>query len=286
MAYLRTAEAARLLNVSPNTLRAWERRFGFPQPTRSEGGHRQFRRGEIASLRDALRSGLSISSAIAHARDDAIAGSPLSLVAALHAFDGRRANRVLELSFATRSVEETVEEVLVPALDQMAAIHGARSARWAFSAEWAMTWIRRGIAFAGPSASGSILIGIAFREMLEPEVIRARLLELLCRRAGIATLAVSVLGVEALGDLLHARAPDLVVISGIRTHDDAIARWAYAVHHSAPATPLLLYSGYERPAPAHIAAGKALPCSPLTASERVLAALATIRASHPRRIAN
>jgi MerR family transcriptional regulator, light-induced transcriptional regulator len=253
MAYLRTAEAARLLNVSPNTLRAWERRFGFPQPTRSEGGHRQFRRGEIASLRDALRSGLSISSAIAHARDDAIAGSPLSLVAAL---------------------------------DQVAAIHGVRSARWAFSAEWAMTWIRRGIAFAGPSASGSILIGIAFREMLEPEVIRARLLELLCRRAGIATLAVSVLGVEALGDLLRARAPDLVVISGIRTHDDAIARWAYAVHHSAPAAPLLLYSGYEHPAPAHITAGKALPCSPLTASERVLAALATIRASHPRRIAN
>ena len=30
MRYLKTSEAAALLNVSPNTLRAWERRFGFP----------------------------------------------------------------------------------------------------------------------------------------------------------------------------------------------------------------------------------------------------------------
>ncbi|MBV9000834.1 MAG: MerR family DNA-binding transcriptional regulator, partial [Solirubrobacterales bacterium] len=35
MRYLKTSEAAALLNVSPNTLRAWERRFGFPKPQRS-----------------------------------------------------------------------------------------------------------------------------------------------------------------------------------------------------------------------------------------------------------
>lgn len=40
MRYLKTSEAAALLSVTPSTLRAWERRFGFPRPQRSPGGHR------------------------------------------------------------------------------------------------------------------------------------------------------------------------------------------------------------------------------------------------------
>ena len=48
MRYLKTSEAAALLNVSPNTLRAWERRFGFPRPQRSPGKHRLFTHGEVA----------------------------------------------------------------------------------------------------------------------------------------------------------------------------------------------------------------------------------------------
>ena len=63
MRYLKTSEAATLLNVSPNTLRAWERRFGFPKPQRSPGRHRLYTHGEVAALRDALQEGLSISSA-------------------------------------------------------------------------------------------------------------------------------------------------------------------------------------------------------------------------------
>ena len=51
MRYLKTSEAAALLNVSPNTLRAWERRFGFPKPQRSPGKHRLFTHGEVAALR-------------------------------------------------------------------------------------------------------------------------------------------------------------------------------------------------------------------------------------------
>ena len=58
MRYLKTSEAAALLNVSPNTLRAWERRFGFPKPQRSPGKHRLFTHGEVAALRDALQEGL------------------------------------------------------------------------------------------------------------------------------------------------------------------------------------------------------------------------------------
>ena len=58
MRYLKTTEAATLLNVSPNTLRAWERRFGFPRPRRSPGGHRSYAHGEVAALREALQGGV------------------------------------------------------------------------------------------------------------------------------------------------------------------------------------------------------------------------------------
>src|SRR6185312_16564332 len=42
MRYLKTTEAAALLGVGPSTLRAWERRFDFPKPQRSLGGHRYY----------------------------------------------------------------------------------------------------------------------------------------------------------------------------------------------------------------------------------------------------
>src|SRR4051794_41295148 len=66
---LKTSEAAALLNVSANTLRAWERRFGYPQPQRTAGKHRGYVYGEGAALRDAPRGGPSISSAGSRARE-------------------------------------------------------------------------------------------------------------------------------------------------------------------------------------------------------------------------
>ena len=60
MRSLKTREAADLLSVSPNTLRTWERKFGFPKPLRSPGRHRAYNYGEIVALRDALKRGLSV----------------------------------------------------------------------------------------------------------------------------------------------------------------------------------------------------------------------------------
>jgi len=46
---LKTSEAAAVLNVSPNTLRAWERRFGYPKPQRTARKHRLYTHGEVAA---------------------------------------------------------------------------------------------------------------------------------------------------------------------------------------------------------------------------------------------
>ena len=55
--------------MSPNTLRSWESRFGYPTPGRTDGGHRQFELAEIEALRQAFVETGDISSAISVARE-------------------------------------------------------------------------------------------------------------------------------------------------------------------------------------------------------------------------
>src|SRR4051812_26199718 len=69
MSVVRTNAAASMLGVSPNTLRSWERRFGFPAPRRTQGGHRQFDLGEIEALRQAFAETQNGSSAVSIARE-------------------------------------------------------------------------------------------------------------------------------------------------------------------------------------------------------------------------
>lgn len=53
--------------VQPDTLRAWERRYGLPQPGRSDGGHRLYSRRDVEIvkwLRDRQEEGLRIGQAV------------------------------------------------------------------------------------------------------------------------------------------------------------------------------------------------------------------------------
>ena len=47
-------EVARLTGVNPVTLRAWERRYGLIQPTRTDSGHRLYSQVDIESVRSIL----------------------------------------------------------------------------------------------------------------------------------------------------------------------------------------------------------------------------------------
>jgi len=52
--------------LKPDTLRAWERRYGMPQPHRTPGGHRLYSQYDIDTLKwmvDRQNEGLSISRA-------------------------------------------------------------------------------------------------------------------------------------------------------------------------------------------------------------------------------
>jgi MerR family transcriptional regulator, light-induced transcriptional regulator len=241
MRYLKTSEAATLLNVSPNTLRAWERRFGFPKPQRSPGKHRLFTHGEVAALRDALQEGLSISSAVSRAREGLAADSN-SLVGALVSYERERADTAIEAALALRSVERSVEEVLLPTLDEIARRHGTESAAWAFAAHWGTDWLRRAQRLAPPPVRPvSIVIGDASRDELDPDGPYIRALELFCVRAGVKVLSLSARGVAGIGDALAVHRPNLVVLAGGHLADDTVARWAYAVRLAAGAMPVAVY---------------------------------------------
>ena len=241
MRFLKTSEAASLLNVSPNTLRAWERRFGYPKPQRSPGKHRLYTHGEVVALRDALQEGLSISSAVSRAREGLSADAD-TLVGALSGFDRDRADGALEAALALRSLERTVEEVLLPSLEDLAQRHGLDSAPWAFAARWAGDWLKRAQRLAPPPVRNvSLLIGDASSDELDPDAPAIRALELLCMRAGARLLCLSVKGVNGMTEALAAIEPDAVVLAGGHARDDEVARWAYAVRSVAGALPITLF---------------------------------------------
>lgn len=241
MRYLKTSEAAALLNVSPNTLRAWERRFGFPKPQRSPGKHRLFTHGEVAALRDALQDGLSISSAVSRAREGLAADSN-SLVGALVSYERERADQAIEAALALRSVERSVEEVLLPTLEEIARRHTTDSAAWAFAAHWGADWLRRATRLAPPPIRPvSVVLGDASRDELDLDAPHIRAFELFCVRAGIKVLSLSARGVAGIGDAVAVHRPNLVVLAGGYLADDTVARWAYAVRLAAGAMPVAVY---------------------------------------------
>jgi MerR family transcriptional regulator, light-induced transcriptional regulator len=245
--YLKTSEAAALLNVSPNTLRAWERRFGFPKPQRSPGKHRLFTHGEIAALRDALQEGLSISSAVSRAREG-LAADANSLVGALVSYERERADAAIEAALALRTVERSVEEVLLPTLEEILRRNGSESAAWAFATHWASDWLRRAIRLSPqPVRPISLVIGDATRDEMDPDAPYLRALELFCVRAGMDVLSLSARGVAGIGDAVAVHRPHLVVVAGSHLDDDAVARWAYAIRLAGGAVPVAVYRrGSER----------------------------------------
>ncbi len=270
MRYLKTSEAAQLLNVSPNTLRAWERRFDFPKPQRSPGQHRLFTHGEIAALRDALQEGLSISSAVSRAREGLVSDAN-SLVGALSSFERDRADTAIEASLAMRSVERSVTEIVLPTLDEVHRRHGAESAAWAFAAHWAADWLRRAVRLApAPARPFAMLIGDATRDELDPDSPRLRVLELLCIRSGIDVLSLSARGVTGIGDAVTVHRPDLIVIAGGHLSDDAVARWAYAARLATGAVPIAVFRRGDGRANSRTTGARALPLDPAAACRRIV----------------
>ena len=178
-----------MLGISPNTLRSWERRYGFPKPHRSAGGHRQYSLTEIEALRLTLAETHNVSSAISLARERGEGPStPLRLGGAFAAFDEERANRLLEESLGLRSVERTIEEVLLEAVASQAE-PGGTTAEYEFAWRFAVGWLSAQRRLAPPAIRRD---GVMMFDASAPgdlDSVYAQALEVMLRRGGLRTLS-------------------------------------------------------------------------------------------------
>jgi DICT domain-containing protein len=109
-AALSIGEVVAATGIGEATLRAWERRFGFPTPRREPSGHRRYSRADVEGIRSVVRErGRGLSLAVAIERVTAEGSGPPSLFAPLRA---RRpdlmpvAIRKPQMVKLTRAVEE------------------------------------------------------------------------------------------------------------------------------------------------------------------------------------
>lgn len=233
MSGIRTNAAAELLGVSPNTLRSWERRFGYPRPRRTAGGHRQYDLAELEALRRALLETHNISSAIQVARQRGEGPtSAARLVEAFDRFDEQLADRVMEESLSVRSVERSVEDLLLPAIE-IAQGREAREAEYELACRWATGWMHaaRRVVPAATRPEGVLLFDSS--AMLDAEALQVQALELALRRAGFRVLLLSIgLAQERVVRAMRAVGPAALVVCGTSATLDVVGRLVYSVRQS------------------------------------------------------
>jgi hypothetical protein len=245
MSAIRTNAAAAMLGVSANTLRGWERRFGYPMPHRTEGGHRQFELTEIEALRQAFAETHDIASAVSVARERGEGpSSPARLRAAFEAFAPDAADRLLEESLAVRSVERTVESVLLAALEPLQ----ESSAERAFALRYTTGWLAAATRVAPPaSREEGVLIFDASRPT-DLDAPHVQALELFLRRSGLRVLTLPVeLDAGRVGAALRALRPGAIVLAGsgaAKAEDaspDRLGRLVYASRQAEPGVDVFDY---------------------------------------------
>jgi DNA-binding transcriptional MerR regulator len=242
MSGIRTNAAAELLGVSPNTLRSWERRFDYPKPRRTAGGHRQYDLTELEALRRALMETHNNSSAIEVARQRGEGpSSPSRLLDAFDHFDETSADRVMEESLAVRSVERSVEEVLLPAVE-LAEGRDGREAELEMACRWATGWIHASRRVVPPPSRSQGVILFDASERLDLESLQVQALDLAIRRAGFPSLLLSFdLPPERVARAMRAVDPTAFVFCGGEATLEVLGRLVYTVRQVGSAAPVFEY---------------------------------------------
>jgi DNA-binding transcriptional MerR regulator len=273
MSGIRINAAAEMLGVSTSTLRSWERRLGYPLPRRTPGNHRIYELDEVEALREALRETHNISSAVEVARQRGRGpANPARLLSGFDRFDELACDRELEQSLAIRSVERTVAEVLLPALEMAAARPGGE-AELEHACRWATGWLHGARRLAGAAGRDESVLLLDSGSPLGVESIHVQALELFLRRAGVRVLLLSAgLAENRFRSALRALEPEAVVICGSEAQLGVLAGALRALRAEDGLGRLY---GYRA---ARLVAGRdgvpSLGSEPLEATESLLAALA------------
>lgn len=248
---LRIGELAKRVGISPDVLRAWERRYRLVRPTRTGGGHRLYSTEDERRIRQVLRhiaAGMSVASAAEHvltateSRDnsatefaDGLAEQTAELTRALDALDDALAQAVLDRLLAEYGLRDALTGAILPYLQTL----GARWERGEASIateHFASALIRgRLLALARGWNDGdgpSVVLACPSGELHEIALIA---LGLMLREQGwrVTYLGPDV-SIETIRATSEARSPDAVVLAATRQeHFERAAEDAAALAQSA-----------------------------------------------------
>lgn len=236
--------------VTADALRAWERRYGLPDPARTEAGHRIYSRRDIDIIRWLVarqEEGLRIGRAVelwhsleeegqdplrrmppppepaAMPTGDKTADLREQWVSACLAFDDRQAERILTQSFALFPPEVVVLEIIQEGVAEIGQLWYAGEAtvqQEHFASRLAMRRLEALMMSApSPTRRGRILVACPPEE---EHVIGPSILVLLLRRAGwdVVYLGADV-PLMQMERTVDATNPDLVILAAQQLHTAA-----------------------------------------------------------------
>lgn len=121
------SEVSRLLGIPVPTIRSWERRYGFPAPSRTPGSHRRYERAvveQLRAVRDEIAAGVPAEEAVGAIRRSIIEGARgigfvRTILAAGLAYDAPAIRRELDAAVAELGLDDTIQWVALPALREI-----------------------------------------------------------------------------------------------------------------------------------------------------------------------
>ncbi|MGX6450212.1 hypothetical protein ACVU7I_19400, partial [Patulibacter sp. S7RM1-6] len=150
----------------------------------------------------------------------------------LRRFDESEADRVVEESLHLRSLERSVDEVLLPAVEALDRDHPG-SVEYAFAWRWASRWLAAATRTAPPPHRPQTVVVLDGTAAGAVEALRVQALDLALRRAGVLPIAV---GAEVqpteLGRALGRIDPAALVLSGRSVALDRLGRLVFAAQRA------------------------------------------------------
>jgi hypothetical protein len=178
----------------------------------------------------------------------------------------------MEESLTVRSVERTIEEVLLPTVEALAPVPGALpTPEYGFSWRYATGWLAATQRTAPPASRAEGVLVFDASHPPDAEALQAQALELVLRRGGLRTLTLTAdSDPNRLSHAISALDPRAVVLTGHGASLDALGRLVFTARRVAGEDVAIL--DYRGAIPhAGSSTVEILPDGPLAAREAILA---------------
>lgn len=188
-------EVARLTGVNPVTLRAWERRYGLIQPTRTESGHRLYSRLDIDTVHrilDWIERGVAVSKVGRILARDALLSEPDAALGAqaeweqwhgqlrhaISAFDDRQLDRLYGQIFSAYPLAVVFQDIFMPLWQALLRHQGrfGQASEWVFFDNFLRSRTAQRLQMAAAAPLPRVLLAAVAGECRELELLVAGLL--------------------------------------------------------------------------------------------------------------